>query len=91
MKIVQGGIGPRKPDPGKKHPLSRHQLVSDFTQYRTPPHTITHNTLIYMTNIQPPAVSLNTLPAIHRTHTRRFPAKSIPAISILRNPPFFSG
>ncbi|WP_124903116.1 hypothetical protein [Burkholderia sp. Bp9004] len=51
-KIVQGGIGPRKPDPGKKHPLSQHQLVSDFTQYRTPPHTITHNTLIYMTNIQ---------------------------------------
>ncbi|MGU7813896.1 hypothetical protein [Burkholderia sp. AW49-1] len=52
IKIAHRGIGPRKPDLGQKHPLSRHQLVSDFTHYHDRPLIITHNALIYIINIQ---------------------------------------
>jgi hypothetical protein len=47
-----GGIDPRKPRSAQKHPLSRHLLVSDFTQYRTLPPRLAHNTLICMINLQ---------------------------------------
>ncbi|WP_162826224.1 hypothetical protein [Burkholderia sp. IDO3] len=52
IKIAQRQSARENRD-AKKHPLSRHLLVTDFTHYRTRLHEITSNRLFLMRNIQP--------------------------------------